>query len=171
MPTGADLEMVAIHACEYGVYDDGGKRPGPMDLRPIWDALAAHYDGCRTCSARHVATLATSPPLTTHVAGIALLILGIDEATARLLLHHLDTDGTAIALTIRNDGLPAAVEVARVMGTQRRESVVTAALNQLLPSQWYNMPVNNFARVARNRDTRRLGDHEVLTALRTDGHL
>lgn len=109
--------------------------------------------------------------MTTHLVGVALLTLGIDEATAGLLRQHLDTDGTAIALTIRNSGLLAAVEVARTMGAQRRESAVSVALNQLLPTQWYNMPVNNFIRVALNRDTQRLGDDQMLTVLRRDGHL
>jgi hypothetical protein len=67
--------------------------------------------------------------------------------------------------------LLAAVQVARTIGAERRESAASAALNQLLPIQWYNMPVSNFTRVAFNRDTQRLGDDEMFEVLRRDGHL
>ncbi|GIJ30738.1 hypothetical protein Vqi01_59000 [Micromonospora qiuiae] len=170
-PAGVTLEMTAIYAVDYGVKRSEGGRLQPMDLRPILDALAAHWDQCSTCLAHHTAAIAASPPLTTHLVGTALFALNIQEASARLVIQKLDPDGCALALTIRNSGLDAAVALADFMGPERRQSAVGIALNVLAPTGWLDTPVSNLcppvARPARPSS----GDAEMLSDLRSGGHL
>jgi hypothetical protein len=170
-PAGIDLAIAATYACDYGVYADDGRRLAPMDLRPLLDSVAARYDGCAPCETQHTKAVADDPALTTHLVGVALLSLSPDLGLApvRLVFHHLDPAGAAIALTIRNRGLRPAVDVARAMSADQRRSVVGIALGQLLPLSWYHMSVSNHCPPGVVPSTAALGDHDVHKDLRAEG--
>lgn len=83
------------------------------------------------------------------------------------MCRHLDPAGTAIALTIRNHGLRRAVDLARAMPAEQRQSVVSIALGRLLPLSWYHQIVSNHCPPA--VAAAGPGDHEVLDDLRAQG--
>lgn len=170
-PAGADLEMWPAYAIDYLSDDHGIAATAPMDLRPMLDVLAALYDGCKTCRDYHTRRVAAVPPLTVHVVGSKLLNYGIWRVHARLLMQHLDPDGAAVALTIRNEGLPAATQLADGMGPERLFQVARHALNELMPTAWLDTPVSNQCPPGVRRSTAPLGDEEMLQALRDDGIL
>ncbi|MFY1656927.1 hypothetical protein [Micromonospora sp. WMMD1274] len=170
-PAGVDLEMVAIYAVDYGVESPEEGPLQPMDLRPILDALAAHWDRCSPCLSHHSAVVASSPPLTTHLVGVLLLASNIKEASARLVLQMLDPDGCALALTIRNSGLEAAVALASSIGADRRRAVVDIAVTAIMPTNWLDTPVSNLCPPVARSARPDLGDAEMLSLLRSDGYL
>lgn len=169
-PTGVRLTMPALYAVDYGVEGPGGAMVD-MDLRPFLDTIAAQRDGCEACFEHHSSTAGASPALTVHVVGVVLSGLGIDAATARQLLLKLDPGGAAIALTIRNHGLLAAVKVAERLGSEGRGQVVARAVNAMTSSGWYDSPVSNLCPPATQPRVGGLGDEEVLANLREGGYL
>ncbi|MDG4754828.1 hypothetical protein O7630_28190 [Micromonospora sp. WMMD718] len=166
-----NLEMSELYAVDYGVESPEAGPLRPMDMRPLLDALAARWDSCHGCLTHHLNLIAADPPLTTHLVAAALCALNIREASARLLLQALDPDGCALALTIRNSGPEVAAQLAESMGPERRQVAASIALNIISPTGWLDSPVSNltppFARVP----DARLGDADMLSDLRADGHL
>lgn len=171
-PAGVHLEMMAIYACDYGVYALDGHHMAPMDMTPFLDAVAARYDNCHECFGQQVARIAESPALTTHVIGVTLLTFssGLDRAPANTVIYQLDPPGAAIALVMRNYGLLPAVKVAAGLPLDQRRSAAQIAVNQLLPTGWMDTPVSNFTvNVGRHGGKRGEGDDEMLDALREQG--
>ncbi|MFI7210926.1 hypothetical protein ACIBP4_04500 [Micromonospora maritima] len=163
--------MIEVYAVDYGVPPDGNGRMQTMDMRPLLDAVAAKHDGCLPCEEHHVTSIAADPALITHVVGVGLLNLGIHEATARQLLQHMDPDGCAIAMAIRNEGLLSAVNLARSKNAERRRTAARVVLsNAITAVQWFGMPISNLCPPVVERPTGHLGDTEMIKDLRSDGY-
>ncbi len=169
-PAGVETELPWTYAVDF--YTDGGSRPdGPLDLRPFLDILAAHWDQCHACVDRHATAVGADPVLTTHVIGVTLLAMGIGEANAVTVARGLDPEGSAVALTIRNSGLPAAVAVASRVPDDRRRDMVRYAVGKLAPLAWLSGPVSNFCPPVAGPPAESLGDQAWLSSLRDDGFL
>lgn len=168
-PAGIQLGLPWTYASDF--YPEDSEVPGgPLDLSPFADVLAAHWDQCHACVDHHAAAVADSPVLTTHVAGVVLLAMGINEASAVSVARALDPDGAAVALTIRNRGLPAAVVVAGRIPLERRRDLVRHAVRALVPTAWFVGPVSNFCPPGTSPPSG-LGDARWLAELREEGHL
>ncbi|MBE1485859.1 hypothetical protein [Plantactinospora soyae] len=164
--------MIQTYASDYDVARDSSGRMQTMNMRPFLDAIAAKHDECLPCQEHHIGLIAADPALTTHVVGVGLLNLGIHEASARQLLQHMDPDGCAIALVIRNRGLLPAVELTRSKTVQQRQSLARIVLNNaIVATQWFDMPVSNLCPPGVVRPTGHLGDEELTSGLRSEGHL
>ena len=161
--------MDALYAVDYGVRAENGDMID-MDLRPLLDLVAATYDGCRSCVDRHVAVIADQPALSAHTIGVALrTITDVSEAPAYLVMQKLDPHGAAIALTMRQHGLRAAVELAAAMTTDNRRHAVAVAAGKLQPTQWYDTYLSNYYDSGPVRGT--TDDTTVLQDLRADGYV
>jgi hypothetical protein len=144
----------------------------PLDLRPLMDALAARFDGCRSCEQHHVTRIATQPALVVQAVGAALLVLTgtVHQIPADLVIQKLDPVGAAIALTMRTHGLLAAVDTATAMPVDQRSQAAAIALNHLLPVGWYAAYLSNDYPPRRGGRPMRADDRIELARLREDGY-
>ncbi|MGC5019393.1 hypothetical protein [Micromonospora sp. DT47] len=172
-PARVDLQVNPLYAADYGVpASDSGL--DAMDLTPMLDAIAAGYAGCDRCRQHHIAMIAAQAPLTAHVVGVAVCTLDSRPGgcSSDVLVRKLDPPGAAIAATMRTRGLLAAADVARRMSEDHRLSAVGIAINQMLPTQWYDQYLSNFYPPDES-DGRRMpaDDSELLDSLMESGYL